>query len=125
MKKSNKILILSAVVLLIVVVLIIVIRRRGRKVYLSEEFRLNPDYYVYLYDKFLSNSTRTYHNGNLDYVVLPHNYQKFAVYDTDAYGNQAAEYYPVKALGVLQANGNITRVNLNEYAYINPAYLAL
>ena len=123
--KKKEILLLSAAALLIVTAIVIVIRRRGRKVYLSPEYRLNENEYVYLYGKTLSNEDSKFFKGNLDYVVIPYNYKKSQINSVDAYGAFAVTYYPVKAIGVLQPNGKIQRVNLRGYAYINPAYLEM
>lgn len=123
--KRNKIIILSAVALLVVILVIVVIRRRGRKIYLSDEYRLNPDEYVYLYDESLNEGSKVFYKGNLEYVVIPYNFQKKAVNDVDVYGNPVATYYPVIAIGYLQPNGKVQRVNLKNTAYINPAYINL
>lgn len=124
--KLNKTLFLSVASLLILsVIAFVLVRRRGRKVYLSGEYRLNDNEFVYLYDKTLSDSNRVFYKGTLDYVILPYNYRKLAIGGQDAYGNVAVTYYPVKAIGYLQPNGKIVKVNFKDYAYVNPAYLEL
>lgn len=121
MRFKNKAIILSVASLLVaMVVTIILIRRRGRKVFLKDEYRLNDEAYVYVFNRDLEG--RKYFNGTLDYVVLPYNYEKLA-YEAD--DGVKHVMYPVKAYGILQPNGNIQKLRLKEYTYIDKGYLSL
>jgi hypothetical protein len=119
MKKNSKILLLSVAALLVMVILVVVIRRRGRKVYISEDFAPDTGQMVVLYQKDFSNKNALYFQNVLKYVVLPYDYEKKAISDG------TVTYYPVKATGEVQTNNQVAKVNLKEYAYINPAYLDL
>ena len=120
MKINTNTLLLSAAALLIVVILIIVIRRRGRKVNLKEEYRLNEDSVIYIFDK--DNGNYVWYKGVLDYVVLPFNYQKKKWYNTDGInepdGTLFAEYVPVKSIGYKMPSGKIKTVRLNGVGLI-------
>jgi len=118
--KKKEILLLSAAALLVIVTIIVIIRRRGRKVYLKDEYRLNDETYVYVFNRDLEG--RKYFNGTLDYVVLPYNFEKLAFEADDGVKHVM---YPVKAYGMLQPNGKIQKLKLKEYAYIDRGYLSL
>ena len=116
MKINTKYLLLSAAALLVVIILVIVIRRRGRKVYLKEQYRLNEDSVIYIFDKDKGNSV--WFKGLLDYVVLPFDYKKKVWYNTEGLiepdGTLFPEYVPVKAVGEKMPSGKIKTVYLKD-----------
>lgn len=116
MKKRTYILLLSAAALLIVIAIVIVIRRRGRKVYLQDKYRLNPEHYVNVHPEnnwydFI------YYNGTMDYVVVP--------YDAQMVDSDGSTYIRVIAIGELGSDGKVRRMKLTGNNYVDTKYLNL
>lgn len=116
MNKRSKTIILSAVALLAVVLVLVIVRRRGRKVYLSDKYRLNDSYYIAVrpeddWENYI------YYNGTLDYVIVPHNARTVS--------SDGSEFIQVSGVGELGSDGKVRRMKLSGAQFIDKRYLNL